>query len=253
MESAIPSPFSLAGKTVLVTGASSGIGRAVAVCCAQMGASVVLTARNRAKLEGTLSLMLPGKHELVCADLTQQEELERLVSSCPPLDGVVHCAGLGSRVPCKLLTQEGLQQVMRVNFEAPVLLQGALLARKLVRAGASIAFIASRAAHFPSVGNAAYSASKGALESYARCLALELAPRKVRVNCVCPAMVWTDLILQDGVDREQLEEAQLKYPLKRYGQPEDIAYLVVFLLSAASSWMTGSSIDITGGGEGILV
>ena len=113
-------------------------------------------------------------------------------------------------------------------------------------------YVASRAANAPSVGNAAYSASKGAIISYAKCLALELAPRLIRVNCICPGMVWTELILKDGVDKEQLEQSQLTYPLKRFGQPEDIANLAIYLLSDASSWMTGSSLDISGGGEGIL-
>jgi len=101
----------------------------------------------------------------------------------------------------------------------------------------------------PSMGNAIYSASKGAIISYAKCLGLELAPRQIRVNCISPAMVWTELILQKGMTKEDLEDAQLKYPLKRYGQPEDIANLAVYLLSAASSWMTGSCIDITGGAK----
>ncbi len=245
-------PFSLEGKLVLVTGASSGIGRAVAVSCAGMGARVYLTARNRERLEETLALMPPGEHVALCADLTQPQDIERLVAELPALDGVVHCAGVGSRVLCKHLTQEALHHVMQANYEGPVLLQTALLQRKKVSKQASVVFVASRAAHAPSIGNAAYSASKGALMSYAKCLALELAPRKVRVNCICPAMVWTELILQDGISREQLEEAQQKYPLKRYGTPEDVAYLALYLLSDASCWMTGSCVDITGGGEGTL-
>ena len=129
------------------------------------------------------------------------------------------------------------------------MLQETLLEKRKVNKEASIVFIASRAAHAPSIGNAIYSASKGAILSYAKCLALELAPRKIRVNSICPAMVWTDLILTDEVDKDILEEAQLKYPLKRYGKPEDIAYLSIYLLSNASSWMTGSSLDITGGAK----
>ena len=247
MDERFSNPFSLSGKTILVTGASSGIGRAVAICCARMGACVVLTARNRSQLEATLAEMPQRGHTHIIADLTQPNDRENLVSVCPPLDGIVHCAGAGSRMLCKHLTEEDLQHVMRTNFEAPVLLQSALLARKLIRKGASIVFMASRAAHVPSIGNSAYSASKGAMMSYAQCLALELAPRQIRVNCVCPAMVWTGLILQEGVEKSQLEEAQLRYPLKRYGAPEDVAHLVVYLLSPAASWVTGSHFDITGG------
>ena len=136
---------------------------------------------------------------------------------------------------------------MTPNFTAPVLLQGELLQAGKINKAASIVYVASRAAESPSIGNGVYSASKGAIISYARCLALELAPRKIRVNCICPAMVWTDLIIQDGVTKEMLEEAQQRYPLKRYGQPEDVANLAIYLLSGASSWMTGSCVDITGG------
>ena len=136
---------------------------------------------------------------------------------------------------------------MNANFNAAVLLQASLLTQKKINKSASIVFLSSRTAEVPTLANSLYSASKGALKSYAQCLALELAPRGVRVNCICPAMVWTPLVLQGGVTEDQLESEQAKYPLKRYGSPEDIANLAVFLLSDASSWMTGSCIDITGG------
>ena len=146
-----------------------------------------------------------------------------------------------------MIEKEDIDTVMNTNFTSSVLLQSAILSAKKINKEASIVFIASRAAVSPSIGNAIYSASKGAIISYAKCLGLELAPRQIRVNCICPAMVWTDLIIQEGVSKEELEEAQQKYPLKRYGKPEDIAYLAIYLLSNASSWMTGSLIDITGG------
>ena len=240
-------PFSLERKTILVTGASSGIGRAIAVACAKMGAQVVATARNEQRLRETISMMPEGNHILVSADLTREEEIKGLVCKLPQLDGFVQCAGVGSRVPCKMVTQADIDVVMKPNFEAPVLLQSALLASKKINKSASLVYIASRAANAPSVGNSVYSASKGAIMAYAKCLALELAPRLIRVNCICPAMVWTNLILQDGLTKEEMELAQLKYPLKRYGQPEDIANLALYLLSDASSWMTGSAIDLTGG------
>ena len=245
-------PFSLNSKQILVTGASSGIGKAIAIACAKMGANVIATARNEQRLAETISQMPVGNHKAIKADLTKQEELSNLVSSLPKLDGVVQCAGVGSRVPCKNISQKDLQYVFLPNVEAPILLQSALLNDKKINKAASIVYVASRAASAPSVGNAAYSASKGAIISYAKCLALELAPRLIRVNCICPGMVWTDLILKDGVDKNQLEQSQLSYPLKRFGQPEDIANLAIYLLSDASSWMTGSCIDISGGGEGLL-
>lgn len=239
-------PFSLADKTILVTGASSGIGRGIAVACARMGANVIITARNLVRLQETLAAMPGNGHTIVVADLTDNVQRQQLVEQLPALDGLVHCAGVGSRVPCKNIEQSDIDYVMQPNFMAPVLLQTELLFAKKITKSASIVFIASRAAEMPSVGNAVYSASKGAIISYAKCLALELAPRKVRVNCICPAMVWTDLALT-GASREQLEEAEQRYPLKRYGQPEDVAYLAVYMLSDVSTWMTGSCVDITGG------
>lgn len=241
-------PFSLEGKTILVTGASSGIGRGIAITCSKMGAKVVINGRNVGRLQETLSQM-EGDNIVATGDLTDAAKIEALVRELPTLDGIVHCAGIGQRIPCKQLTEGDVNQVMDVNFKAPVLLQAELLRQKKVNKGASIVFVASIASWSPSFGNSVYSASKGAIISYANCLSLELAPRKIRVNCISPAMVWTDLIVKGEVDEDQLKEDEQKYPLKRYGQPEDIANLAVYMLSDASSWMTGSNVKITGGGN----
>ena len=242
-------PFSLKGKTILVTGASSGIGRGIAIACSKIGATIVLNGRNRTKLDATHSQLEIGNHKILVADLTNYESVCRMMTEMPGLDGVVHCAGIGQRVLCKLATEQDVDSVMDVNFKGPVLLQTELLKHKKINKGASVVFIASISTWSPSIGNAFYSASKGAIVSYANCLALELAPRKVRVNCISPAMVWTDLIHQEGVDEEQLKEDEQNYPLKRYGTPEDIANLTIYMLSDASSWMTGSNVKISGGGN----
>lgn len=242
-------PFSLEGKVVLVTGASSGIGRGIAVTCSKMGATVVINGRNKERLQETLSLMEGDKHLVAVGDLTDTNSLFAMVETFPKLDGVVHCAGMGQRIPCKDLQKENVNQVMDVNFLAPIMLQAELLRQKKINKGASIVFVASIASWSPSFGNSVYSASKGAIISYANCLALELASRKIRVNCISPAMVWTDLILADGTDEEQLKEDEKKYLLKRYGQPDDIANLAVYMLSDASTWMTGSNVKISGGGK----
>ena len=240
-------PFTLEGKTILVTGASSGIGRGVAIACSKMGAMVVLNGRNQQKLNETFSYLAGEGHKVLAADLTDDDAVARMIGEIPKLDGVVHCAGIGQRVLCKQLKEQDVDSVMDTNFKGPVLLQQALLAGKKLNKGASIVFIASIATWSPSVGNAVYSASKGAIVSYANCLSLELAPRQIRVNCISPAMVWTDLVIQDGIDEEQLKEDEQKYPLKRYGTPEDIAHLAIYMLSDASSWMTGSNVKISGG------
>lgn len=242
-------PFTLEGKTILVTGASAGIGKSIAVSCSKMGARLVITGRNRERLEETKAEMSGEGHKTIPVDLTRISDLQLLVSQLPLLDGIAYCAGIGQRKLCKMLTSEDVDEVMNVNFKSNVLLQAELLRAKKIKKAASIVFLASRAASSPSIGNAVYSASKGAVMSYAKCLSLELAPRQIRVNCICPAMVWTDLILQGGLTKEDLEEAQLQYPLKRYGQPQDVANLAIYLLSDASLWMTGSCVDLTGGGE----
>ncbi len=240
-------PFSLEGKTILVTGASSGIGRGISIVCSKMGAKVVINGRNEEKLCVTLSQMDGEEHVVMVGDLTDTGTLNSLVNALPKLDGVVHCAGIGTRVLCKNVTEADVDQTMGVNFKAPVLLQTEILKQKKINKGGSVVFIASISNDSPTVGNALYSASKGALISYANCLQLELAPRKIRVNCISPAMVWTDLIFKGGLTEEELHEDEQTYPLKRYGQPEDVANLVVYLLSDASAWMTGSNVKITGG------
>ena len=242
-------PFTLEGKTILITGASSGIGRGVAIACSKMGATVILNGRNQMKLGATLAQLEEGEHQMIAADLTNSESICRMMEQLPLLDGVVHCAGIGQRVLCKVATEQDVDSVMDTNFKAPVLLQTELLKHKKINKGASVVFIASISTWSPSIGNAFYSASKGAIVSYANCLALELAPRKVRVNCISPAMVWTDLILQEGVDEEQLKADELKYPLKRYGTPEDIANWAIYMLSDASTWMTGSNVKLSVGGQ----
>lgn len=238
--------FSLSGKTILVTGASSGIGRGIAIACAEAGACVVLNGRNVARLNETLSQMSGEGHIVIPADLTDATQRHALVEQVPVLDGVVHCAGIGSRVLCKMLEEQDVSRVMQANFEAPVLLQAQLLREKKIAKEASIVFIASAAATMPSIGNAIYSASKAATIAYAKCLAQELANRKIRVNCISPAMVWTDLALV-GATEEQLHEAEQNYPLKRYAQPEDITGAAIYLLGDASSWVTGSNMELTGG------
>ena len=240
-------PFTLKGKRILITGASSGIGRGIAIACSKMGGQVVISGRNESRLQETLTQMETNDHIIELGDLTDFKSLPEWVSNLPKLDGVVHCAGIGNRVLCKMMHENDLDEMMTINFKAPVMLQTELLKQKKINKSGSIVFIASMAQDSPSVGNALYSASKGAIISYAQCLQLELSPRLIRVNCISPAMVWTDLVFKGGLTEEELKEDEKNYPLKRYGKPEDIAHLAVYLLSDASTWMTGSNLKITGG------
>ena len=240
------SRFSLAGKTILVTGASSGIGRSIAIACAEEGAIIVLNGRNQARLQATKDALKGDGHIIIPADITDSIQRQALSEQVPALSGVVHCAGIGSRVLGKMLDEDDVRRVMNANFEAPVLLQAELLREKKIAKEASVVFLASAAASMPGIGNASYSASRAGMIAYAKCLAQELASRKVRVNCISPAMVWTDLALV-GATEEQLRNAEQSYPLKRYAQPEDIAPMAVYLLSNASEWVTGSNFELTGG------
>ena len=244
-------PFSLQGKVILVTGASSGIGKAIAVLCSQMGAKTIIVARREEKLKAVIKEMQSEDNIYICTDLTNQENINSLVDKLPKLDGVAHCAGVGSRILCKNVTCEEIENVMGINFVGPVMLQTALLQKKKIAKNASIVFLSSYSVESPSKANSIYSASKAAIRSYADCLALEVAHRGVRVNCISPAMVWTDLIVKDGIDVETLKENEKTYPLGRYGQPADIAPLAVYLLCDISKWMTTTNINITGGGEKI--
>ena len=239
-------PFSLCGKTILVTGASSGIGREIAVACAKMGATIILSGRNITSLEETAGLMGEG-HIISPMDLRIFDAIPDFVSSLPQLNGIVHCAGINEMIPAKQVTELDVDRIMDINFKAPVLLQAEILRQKKLQRKASIVFIASIGSENPIIGNSIYSASKGALVSYSKTLMLELAPRQIRVNCISPGMIWTNLIANDAVTKEQLEEEERKYPLQRYGKPADVAGLAIYLLSDASEWMTGSNVRIAGG------
>lgn len=240
-------PFTLENKVILVTGASSGIGRSIAIACSKMGALVIACGRNEQRLDDTLKMMVSGNHVKVICDLTDAKLLESMVATLPNLNGVVHCAGIGQRVLCRQLTSANVDGVMNNNFKAPIMLQSELLKQRKIEKASSIIFLASIASWLPSVGNAVYSASKGAIISYAQCLSLELAPRQIRVNCISPGMVWTDFVRHGGITESQLKEDESKYPLGRYGTPEDIAYLAIYLLSDVSCWMTGTNVKISGG------
>lgn len=242
-------PFSLAGKTVLVTGASSGIGRAIAIECSRMGATLILTARCKERLEETLSLMYDDTHRYVCADLMTDEAIVDLVESIDiKLDGVVQCAGYTIPKPFLFYSKSDINDIMKVNFESPFFLTQQLLKRKKIEKGASIVFISSISGVYVSaVANSLYSATKAALNGAIKGMAIELASKNIRVNSVNPGMIVTDILKNSSISQEQLVEDVKRYPLKRYGKPEEVAYGVIYLLSDASSWSTGSNLLIDGG------
>ena len=240
-------PFTLKGKTILVTGASSGIGQATAIECAQMGAEVVITGRDTERLQATADLMGILKAQ-IAADLTNQEDVERLVASLPPLDGAVLCAGNSTTLPLQFGSREKFDEMFNVNFFAPVELLRLMYKKKVLQKGASVVLIASiGGTHSFMPGNGVYGASKAALNSLMKYAAREYASRKIRVNSICPGMVDTPLIHRGTITEEQLVEDAKRYPLGRYGKPDDIANGAVYLLSDASSWLTGHDLVIDGG------
>ena len=238
-------PFSLQGKRVLVTGASSGIGRAVAVECSRLGATIITTGRNQERLDETLAMLAGEGHTAVPADLSATEDVERLVAECDALDGVALCSGIGMMLPVQFSTRKKLLDVFDTNFLNPVELLRLLLKKKKVKGGASVVAISSMGGtHFFTIG---YGASKAALDSFMKFCARELAAKGIRVNTVLPAMIDTPLIHRGSVTDEEHAADEATYPLKRYGRPEEVAYAVIYLLSDAASWVTGTSLVIDGG------
>lgn len=240
-------PFSLEGKTVLVTGASSGIGQATAIECAKMGAKVVVTGRNAERLQETFDQLEGQGHVQIIADLDNVEDIDRLVAECPGLDGLVNNAGRGCSKPVNFLKTDDLQGVFQTNVYGVALLTKTLLKKKKIAKNASIVFTSSISAYMTAPGLSVYAASKAAISAYMRTCALELAPKGIRSNAVLPGMVETKLI-NSGTYTDEDKQADLAfYPLGRYGCPNDIAFGIIYLLSDASAWVTGTEMIIDGG------
>jgi NAD(P)-dependent dehydrogenase (short-subunit alcohol dehydrogenase family) len=244
-------PYNLSGKTILVTGASSGIGKATAINASKLGATLIITARNEQRLKETfdsLECTESSAHKMILADLTVEDDVKNLLTEVPALDGLVLCAGKGLTLPLQFATREKFDDIFDVNFFAPVELLRMLFKKKLLQKSASVVMMASiGGTQRFSCGNGIYGASKSALNSIMKFAAKEFATRKIRVNSICPAMVETPLIHSGTLTNEQLLEDQKNYPLGRFGTPEDVAYAAIYLLSDAASWITGQSIVLDGG------
>lgn len=241
-------PYSLEGKIILITGASSGIGRAVAVECSKLGAKVIITARNNERLKETYRMLEGDGHLLFTCDLSKPDAIVQLVSEIPIINGMVCNAGTNKMIPISFMKYENIQEILNVNTVAPMLLLKEVCKKKKLSKGASVVFTSSMAGvGAAATGNGVYTASKGAISSFLKVAALELAPRKVRVNAVCPGMTRTPMIYDDNVQDEELKKDMERYPLGRYGEPQDIAWAMIYLLSDASTWVTGTNLVIDGG------
>lgn len=242
-------PFSLEGKTILVTGAAGGIGAETVRVLVDLGAQVVLTdIREEPLRELVESLPEPdeGKHIMVQADLTDEESLKKLVDTCPSLDGLVCNAGVMKLTPVPFITNEELQRIQSINLNSPILLTKSLLRKKKINKGGSIVFTASAAGVYRvSIGNAIYATTKCGIDAFMRTVALEMGPKGIRCNSVNPGMVETALI--GGFTEEEKEKEMQNYPLRRFARPKDIALGVAYLLSDAASFVTGTALKIDGG------
>jgi NAD(P)-dependent dehydrogenase (short-subunit alcohol dehydrogenase family) len=241
--------YSLEGMNILVTGASSGIGRSVAVVTALQGAQLTISARNNERLNETLLSLTENncKHQAICCDLSCKDDLDKLVETIEPIDGIVLNAGIVKLSPIAFINDDSIDDLFEVNVQSSIRLIQRLVKNKKLKKGASIVFVSSIATQKATIGNAVYNATKGAVNSFVKSLALELAKKQIRANGILPGFVPTGILDNSQMSKEDLETHLKNYPLGRYGKPDDIAYLAVYLLSKQSSWMTGSLINLDGG------
>jgi len=247
-------PMDLSGRTILVTGASSGIGREACVVLAELGATIVLTGRRREELERTAALLEPRGHRVEPFDLADLEAipawLKGVAGAAGPLDDLVHSAGVHFTLPVRATSAQQFAALMRVNVDAAYFLAKGFRQKGVRRAGAGagIVFLSSVMGLVGQTGITAYAASKGALVSMARALALELAREQIRVNCVAPGVVRTRMAehAEQKLTAEQQQALEALHPLGM-GTPRDVAHAVAFLLAETGGWITGTTLVVDGG------
>lgn len=240
-------PFSLAGKTILITGASSGIGRETAIECSRMGAKVIITARNAERLQQTFVQLEGDGHQQIIADLIKQEDLDKLIDQVASLDGLVNNAGIAFTKPIPFINHDDIEKVFEINTFSPILLTKQIVKKRKLNAGASVVIMSSIASIHCTPGNSIYGTSKAAIKSFSEFCALEVASKEIRVNSILPGWVKTEMTQDTAFSEEELELERNRYPLKRYAEPKEVAWAVVYLLSDASKWVTGTQLVIDGG------
>jgi NAD(P)-dependent dehydrogenase (short-subunit alcohol dehydrogenase family) len=241
--------FDLTGKTVLITGASSGLGKECAITASHYGATVFITGRNRERLLDTFNQLKGDRHRWFLADLTKDSEMTELVNMLPVLNGVVYSTGISDLSPARFIKAEDIERTFSISYKASVLLTSQLLARKKLQNHAcSLVFISSISTRYPFVGGAMYISAKAALESYARVLAIELAPKGIRANSINPAFVKTPMLTDtaENFSQEAVKKIEERQPLG-LGEAIDVANTIVFFLSDASRWITATNLILGGG------
>jgi len=240
--------FSLEGKTILITGASNGIGKATAILAAELGAKLIVTGRDTERLTALHDSLVGEGHQMQVGDLTVEDDLNKLVEQIDKLDGVVHSAGIVKPLPIQFLTKAKIEEVAGINFYVPVELNRLLFKKKKINRAASFVFISSISSQHPFKGGAIYSSFKAALETYSKSIAIEMAHKKIRSNCIKAGLVETNImeVTANAASRASLEAHEKQYPLG-FGQAIDVANATVFLLSHAARWITGTNLVLDGG------
>lgn len=236
----------LAGKHILVVGASSGMGRVFSRMISEEGATLSILARNVERLNVTLSELTGEGHSKVICDITDENQVKEVVNQLSPLDGVVFCAGISEYVPIKFVSTEKIERIFQTNYFGHISLLRMLLKKKLLNKGASLVFISSLSSVVGVPGTLMYASSKAAINSAVKVLASELAPQKMRVNAICPGIVKTEMLSSTNLSEEQFAEQEAQYPLG-LGTPEDVGYAVLYHLSDGSRWLTGNIMILDGG------
>lgn len=237
-------PFSLEGKTIMVTGASSGIGRATAVECSRLGARLCITGRDAGRLDETFRAMEGDGHIQLTADLTDERQIADLVAGLPMLDGVVHSAGITQFMLVRHIGMDDIRDVLDANLSSIILLNRDLINAKRLNRGVSVVFLSSvmHSTNF-TAGYTLYSASKAALVSVSQMLGLEISSLRGRSNVVSPGAVNTPMV---ELYEDYVEKDSTRYQLG-HGKPEDVAWACIYLLSDAARWVTRTELTVHGG------
>lgn len=231
----------------MVTGSSAGIGRQTAIECSRLGAKLVLVARNEERLKSVTKELEGEGHLYIMCDLSSTEAVNELVDRLPLLDGVVLNAGISKLSPIGFIDERDLLSTFTLNTLSPIMTLQRLSKKHKLPKGASVVITSSVAGlGAAAVGVSSYMASKGAICAFIKGAALEFSRKGIRVNAVCPGMIETEMIDAYGLVQSKNPDLA-NYPLGRYGQPRDVAFAIIYLLSEASCWVTGTNLIIDGG------
>lgn len=239
--------FDLSGKTFLITGSSSGIGRQTAITISEYGGQLIITGRNKERLNNTLLELKGDNHVKISADLSKPEDIDELINDVPQMNGIIHCAGITSHIPSQFIKPKHISQIFKVNYEAPVLITSKILKQKKLLKNSSILFISSITTKQPYFGGSIYVSSKSAIEGYSNVLSIELATKGIRSNCISPGYIKTAMIEESEatVSKEVMDKIE-KGQLLGAGETNDVANAIIYFLSDASKWVTGTNLVLGG-------